>query len=187
MGKAKDFIPGRRPNLKAFHPYSRNAREKPTREMQLTFRKTNLRDLPYIIDLSKRVFSDYGPYDEIIAGWASLVHIITVVVEVKGEPRGFAMINPTLEVHNMAKGELVAIAVSPEYQRRGIGRRLLGYMEGLARNIGIQRMVIHTAAMNKMAQRFFIENGFVGGGLLDSYYPMGQKALEMLKTLSTDS
>ncbi len=56
-------------------------------------------------------------------------------------------------------------------------------MENLARNFGIEEMDIHTAAINKAAHRFFAKNGFIKRGSVDRYYPLGQKALEMSKTL----
>ncbi len=185
-GKVKDLIPGKSPYPKASRPYHQGrAPKKSIQGLKLALRKANPRDLPFIVELSEQVFSAYGPYDEIIARWASLPHIIMVVVEEKGQSRGFAMINPILGTQNEAKAELLAIAVSPEYQRRKIGKRLLGYMEGLARNFGIEELVIHTAAINEAAHRFFAKNGFIQRGLVDRYYPLGQKALEMSKTLST--
>jgi ribosomal protein S18 acetylase RimI-like enzyme len=150
----------------------------------LSFRKANPRDLPFLAELSGHVFSDYGPYDEIIARWASFPHIITVVVEEKDQPRGFAMVNSTLGAQNLSNGELIAIAVDPEHQGRAIGTSLLKYMEGLVRNLGIEEMIIHTASINRAAHRFFERNGFIQRGLVDSYYPMGQKALKMSKTLT---
>jgi ribosomal protein S18 acetylase RimI-like enzyme len=57
-------------------------------------------------------------------------------------------------------------------------------MEDLARTVGIEEMDIHTAAINKAAHRFFAKNGFVQRGSVDRYYPLGQKALEMSKTLA---
>jgi ribosomal protein S18 acetylase RimI-like enzyme len=78
----------------------------------------------------------------------------------------------------------MAIAVAPEYQRRGIGGMLLRYMEGLTRSLGIGEMVIHIATMNRAAHGFFSKNGFIPRGLVDCYYPMGQEAMEMSKTLT---
>jgi hypothetical protein len=45
-------------------------------------------------------------------------------------------------------------------------------------------MVIHTATMNRAAHGFFSKNGFILRGLVDCYYPMGQEAMEMSKTLT---
>ena len=185
-GKIRDLISGKRPNLKASRPYHQGRiPEKATQGLKLVLRKANPRDLPFIVELSELIFSAYGPYDEIVTRWASLPHIVTVVVEQKGQSRGFAMINPILGARDEAKAELLAIAVSPQYQRRGIGKRLLEYMEDLARNFGIEEMRIHTAVINKAAHRFFAKNGFIQRGSVDRYYPLGQKALEMSKTLST--
>jgi len=184
--KVRDVIPGRSPYPKASRPYHwGRAQKKPVQGLKVALRRANPRDLPFIVQLSQQVFSAYGPYDEIVVRWASFPNIITVVAEEKGELRGFAMINPIPGAQNEAKGELLAIAVSPEYQRRGIGKRLLEYIEGLARNLGIEEMVIHTAEINKAAHRFFAKNGFIQRGLVDRYYSTGQKALEMSKTLTT--
>jgi len=136
-----------------------------------------------LAEISGQVFSVYGPYDEIIPRWTSLPPIITVVVEEKGQRRGFAMINAALE-GSVPRGELLAIAISPQYQRRGIGGRLLRHMEGLARDLGIEELLIHTAPANQAAHRFFGRNGFIQRGFVDCYYPMGQQAVEMSKRLS---
>ncbi len=184
-GKIKDFTSGRKPDLKASCPYHQGRiHKKVTQGLKLTLRPANPPDLPFIVGLSEQVFSAYGPYDEIVTRWASLPHIISAIVEEEGQSRGFAMINPILGVRDEAEAELLAIAISPEYQRRGIGEKLLTHMEDLARNLGIEEMVIHTAAINKTAHRFFAKNGFIQRGTVNRYYPLGQKALEMSKTLS---
>jgi ribosomal protein S18 acetylase RimI-like enzyme len=183
-GKVRDFIPGRAPYPKASPPsHWRHAPTKSIQGLKLALRRANPGDLPFIIELSEQVFSAYGQYDEIIARWASFHQIITVIIEGTGQSRGFAMINPILGARNEANGELLAIAVSPGYQRRGIGKKLLRHMEGLARDLGIEEMVIHTAEINEAAHGFFAKNGFILRGSVESYYPKGQKALEMSKTL----
>lgn len=183
--KKAGFIPGtkRRPGSRASHTSSWDAPERFVQGLKVAFRRADSRHLPFITQLSEQVFSPYGPYDEIVARWASFPHIITVVVEEKGLSRGFAMINPMLEARSFPKAELMAIAVVPEYQRRGIGKMLLRYMEGLARSLGIGELVLHTATMNSVAHKFFAKNGFIRRGLVACYYPMGQEAMEMSKTL----
>jgi ribosomal protein S18 acetylase RimI-like enzyme len=151
--------------------------------LKLAFRRANSADLPFTIELSKRVFSIYGPYDEIIAGWASLPHTVTVVVEEMGQPRGFAMINLAPPAQDQVKSELLAIAIFPEYHGRGMGKRLLRYMENVARSHGVRELFLHTAVINEPARCFFVEHGFTRRDVVDCYYPMGQKALEMSKTL----
>jgi ribosomal protein S18 acetylase RimI-like enzyme len=183
LSEKRAFISDRKPNSLTSRSYSWRVPKKSTR-LKLSFRTANSRDLPFLAELSGHVFSAYGPYDEIIARWASFPHVITVVIEEKDQPRGFAMINPTLGVQNLPKGELIAIAVDPEHQGRTIGTKLLQYMEALVRSLGIEEMIIHTASINRAAYRFFERNGFIQRGWVDSYYPMGQRALEMSKTLT---
>jgi ribosomal protein S18 acetylase RimI-like enzyme len=56
-------------------------------------------------------------------------------------------------------------------------------MEDLARDLGVEELFIHTAAVNKAAHRFFGRDGFIQRGFVDRYYPMGQRAVEMSKGL----
>ncbi len=182
-GNIRDFIPAKRPDSRSLRPYPGNYRSNPPRPLKLVFRKANSSDLPFIIELSKRVFSIYGPYDKIIAGWASLAQTVTVVVEEMGQSSGFAMINLAPRAQDRTNGELLAIAIFPQYHGRGIGKKLLRYMEDLARSLSIGELFLHTAVNNEPARRFFMENGFIQRDLVDCYYPMGQKAMEMSKKL----
>ena len=184
--KKAGFIRGTksRPHPKTAHASPSGTPKRFAQALKVSFRKANSRDLPFITELSEQVFSPYGPYDEIVARWASFPQITTVVTEERSLSRGFAMLNPMLEGQSFPKAELMAIAVVPEYQRRGIGKMLLRHMEELARSLGIGEIVIHTATMNRAAQGFFVKNGYIRRGLVDCYYPMGQEAMEMSKTLT---
>lgn len=53
-------------------------------------------------------------------------------------------------------GEIACIAIHPDYQKRGLGRRLLGSLEKAARGHGMNRAFILTTA----ATHWFLENGF---------------------------
>lgn len=178
----RNFLIGRRSSPSPPQPRPGRANVRSTHGLKLVFRRANPRDVPFIAKLAGEVFSVYGPYDEIIPRWASFAHIITVIVEEKGQRRGFAMINPTLG-GSVPSGELLAIAISPENRRRSIGGGLLRHMEGLARDLGVEELLIHTAAVNQVAHRFFGRNGFIQRGFVDCYYPMGQQAVEMSKRL----
>jgi ribosomal protein S18 acetylase RimI-like enzyme len=178
----RDILIGKRTSPSPPQLSPRRANLKSTHGLKLVFREANRRDVPFIAKLSGEVFSVYGPYDEIIPRWSSFPHIITMVVEEKGRRRGFAMINPALG-GGVSRGELLAIAISPRCQRRGIGARLLRHMEDLARDLGVEELFIHTAAVNKAAHRFFGRDGFIQRGFVDRYYPMGQRAVEMSKGL----
>lgn len=57
--------------------------------------------------------------------------------------------------------EIACIAIHPDYQNRGFGKRLLKSLEKDARNAGIRRVFILTTA----ASHWFLENGFTESGV----------------------
>ncbi len=55
-----------------------------------------------------------------------------------------------------ASGEIACIAVHPDYQKQGLGRRLLSSLEREAKRLGLSQVFILTTA----ASHWFLENGF---------------------------
>jgi ribosomal-protein-alanine N-acetyltransferase len=80
-------------------------------------------------------------------------------------------------------GEILAIAVLPEYQRMGIGSGLLNHIECLASQLGLRRLSLHTAKENNLAHQFFRKAGFKVIGTQEDYYPRGQPALIISKDI----
>ena len=131
-------------------------------------------DCGFIRRLSGKVFSIFGDYKEIILQWFVNPDVITVIYVKNGPPVGFAMLY-------LLSGEILAIAVLPEYQRMGIGSALLNHIECLASKLGLRRLSLHTAKENNAAHRFFRRAGFKVIGTQENYYPKGQPALIISK------
>jgi ribosomal protein S18 acetylase RimI-like enzyme len=131
-------------------------------------------DCSFIRRLSGDVFSVFGDYSEIIPQWFVNPDVITVIYFKNGHPVGFAMLY-------VLNGEILAIAVLPKYQRRGIGSALLNHIERIARQLGLSRLSLHTARENKLAHLFFQKAGFKVIGTQEDYYPKGQPALIISK------
>ena len=149
------------------------------------FRLANENDLDFIRQLSARVFSKYGAYDEPVLGWLLEPEVTTVIIAAGADPLGFAMV--TLEREKWLeprRGHLLAIGVLPKHQRKGIGTALLEYMEKIARKYGVEEMLLWTAVDNQQALSFFRNAGFHIVGSEDRYYPRGQAALTLAKKLS---
>ena len=141
-------------------------------------------DLDFIGHLSDRAFSVYGNYEEIVTNWFYEPGVIATVAMEKAVPVGFAMLYLGKEgSQDSPKGELLAIAVTPEYQDRGIGTALLTHIESLALNHGASELQLHTAHDNISARSFFQKAGFKIIGSRRRYYPRGQPALVMSKVL----
>ncbi len=133
-------------------------------------------DCGFIRRLSGKVFSIFGDYREIIPRWFVNPDVINAVYVKNGPPAGFAMLY-------LLSGEILAIAVLPEYQRMGIGSALLNHIECLASQFGLRRLSLHTAKENNLAHLFFHKAGFKVTGTQEDYYPKGQPALIISKNI----
>ena len=81
----------------------------------------------FVRRLSAEVFERFGDYDTMLPEWMSRPWVWTFIAEAANEPVGFAMF--TARVGGDAEVELLAIAVSPAWQVRGVGRLLLEQVE----------------------------------------------------------
>lgn len=152
--------------------------------MQFISRPANEEDLDFISRLSAQVFSKYGRYDEIVPAWYWEPGVIAEIIMEKDNPLGFAML--VLErqrIFEPRRAHLMAIGVLPKHQRKGIGAALLAHMEDLARMYGANEMHLWTAVDNKLALTFFQNAGFKIIGSAERYYPRGQPALALCKSL----
>ncbi|UCG13501.1 MAG: GNAT family N-acetyltransferase [Deltaproteobacteria bacterium] len=149
-----------------------------------SFRFAAVNDLDFISQLADNVFSVYGNYDEMVADWLLDSGVTTIIVTEKTDPLGFAMLELKREPRLVpAIGQLLAIAVIPEYQRHGVGMALLTQIETLAVDHGLGGIQLHTAVDNIPGVSFFRKAGYRVVRSQDSYYPRGQPALLMLKML----
>ena len=101
---------------------------------------------------------------------------MTIVSFEKMQSLGFAMLY-------VLTGEILAIAVKPEYQGSGIGTELLNNIEHIASQLGMERLLLHTAIENEVAEMFFRNASFTVIGKEEGYYPRGQAALIMAKEI----
>ena len=85
-----------------------------------------------------------------------------------------------------SRAEVLAIAVTPEFQHRGIGGELLQFAQRKMQEMGEQRLFLYTAKENLVAQRLFLRNGYRPVGTKEGFYPSGQDALLMVNEFGKD-
>jgi ribosomal protein S18 acetylase RimI-like enzyme len=136
------------------------------------------RDREFVADLARRVFSTYGEYDGVLPACLDDPQFHTLVSEREGRPEGFCMLSIGDGV-----GEVVAVAVDPLRQGRGLGRQLMHAIIEDARAMGIRVLLLKTATGNLSAQRLFRRVGFEETGREAGYYAAGQTAIGMLRRL----
>jgi ribosomal protein S18 acetylase RimI-like enzyme len=141
-------------------------------------------DAPFVRVLAKKVFCIYGPYDEILHDWFGLDFTLTLIATIEGRPVGFAMLGmASLTIADTGFSELMAIAVEPEIQKKGLGAFLLRAIEDEARKNGVERVYLHTAQDNIPARRLFSKQGYKPDRIKIGFYPNGQDALFMSKEI----
>ena len=151
---------------------------------RITLRSGRPSDLDFIGILSKKVFQRFGPYQETLTDWFRIPSTTTVLVFMNKKPVGFAMLGLPHETGFLPRvGELLAIAVSPARQRLGIGGFLMRELERQGMEQGVEMLTLHTAADNFPAQCLFKKFGFAPVEVKKAFYPKGQDALMMSKTI----
>jgi ribosomal protein S18 acetylase RimI-like enzyme len=141
-------------------------------------------DKGFIKALSRDAFEKYGPYENTIPEWLISGFAIAFLACTRKKPIGFAMISrPAQENRMQPVCELLAIAVARALQGRGTGDLIMVEAEKRALGMRAASIVLHSAAGNMCAQKLFERHGFVPCMVKKRYYPNGQEAVMMRKSL----
>ena len=91
---------------------------------------------------------------------------ICKICEAGSEIAGYAVLMPALdEVH------LLDISIASEFQRKGLGAKLLGEMLALARELEFGRIILEVRRSNIAASALYRKMGFAEIGVRRGYYP----------------
>jgi ribosomal protein S18 acetylase RimI-like enzyme len=139
----------------------------------------------FVESLSAAVFSRFGDYASVLPQWLSQPGIHTRIADAGGTAVGFAMYAATLRQADELT--LRAIAVVPAWQSRGIGRKLLQYVEsvaaGNAASDGRTYVRVTVAEDNPKARKLFELSGYETLPGREGVYPAGQRSLDMRKKI----
>jgi len=93
-----------------------------------------------------------------------------------------------LYMENKTNGWLSYFAVHPDYQGLGLGRWLMGWIEGKAKEWGVKRIFIETydTEVYERAVQLYEKLGFSQSGYLDGFYEE-KKILYFKKDLQSES
>lgn len=89
-----------------------------------------------------------------------------------------------IAVYSDGWGHLVTMDVLPEFRRHGAGSHLLAETERRLAERGVNEIGLETATTNESAIAFWEKHGYRKYEIHEEYYPDGQDAYGMAKTLS---
>lgn len=160
------------------------------RALTLSVRPRLPTDDAFLLDLGGRAFAKYSrDARSSVSGMLDELGAEALVAELGGTPVGFALLGyQTLQRdygpwRRPTAARLNAIAVAPEREGRGIGRRLLVAVEEAARASGAVSIWLMTAESNRRARSLFGSGGYQAVLRLPRAYLRGQAGVTMFKLL----
>ena len=139
-------------------------------------------DLDFVRELAGEVFTQFGDYRKLLPKWFATPGVMTFVSESEGERTGYLLLAFFREGRTLV-GDVLAIAVAPAHQGRGIGRMLMQHAvtvsEQVSEQLPVRAMRLSVADSNERAQQLFRSFGFreIEGDF--GHYDGGQQALHM--------
>ncbi len=103
---------------------------------------------------------------------------VVLVARVQQQLSGFAIMQ-FLQHH----AHLCLLGIQPEYQRRGIGRRLVAWLEKSARVAGVFTVILEVRTSNEAAIRFYRRLGYTDDRVFRAYYSPTESAVRMSHNL----
>jgi len=175
-------------------------------------RRAEATDHPWIVATGAEAYADLGDYTRILPSWLEQPGVLAWIDhDMQGRGRGFAMLGFYTEDTGAKTGtaaaaaalaqaspdgihrqqvvaDLLALAVLPAFQRKGIGSKLLDHVIEVAERVApasrITQLRLTVAENNTGAQRLYARTGFhVADGA--ATYDRGQRALRMVRPLGS--
>lgn len=149
--------------------------------MDIDIRLACLADAPHLSEMSARLI-EYG----LPRTWSVpriVRHVrrpddLVIKAERAGSVAGFAIMSYAEET-----AHLNLLAVEPDYRRRAVGRRLLGWLEETAVCAGVFLIQLEVREQNRGARRFYRAAGYEETELVAGYYSGIEDAVMLQRDL----
>jgi ribosomal protein S18 acetylase RimI-like enzyme len=149
---------------------------------EIELRLARLGDAPRIAALSRTLIEAGLPWSwtprRIAAHMRTREHL-TVIATAERELAGFV-----LSQFGSRAVHLALLGVAKTYQRRGLGRKLLGWVEESAQVAGLFLMQLEVRSSNRQALRFYASLGYRETGRAAGYYSGMEDAIRLERDLA---
>jgi len=145
-------------------------------EPRIKLRRCTPEDLKKVMEIEDSSFNH--PYSRHIFTYFLQTHPEGFIVsEESGEVVGYIIFSTS-----RGRGLIVSLAVLPRFRRRGHGKLLLQQaLEELSRRVDAVELQVRVS--NREAVEFYMGQGFRLSSKISSYYPDGEDALVMVRSL----
>lgn len=134
-------------------------------QVQVVIDPMRLRDIPGVLIVEKLCFTTPWSRSAFLSELLENERAYYVVAKVKDRVVGYGGVWLIA-----GEGHITNVAVHPEFQRRGIGRRIMLTLEELVRSRGGDRLTLEVRVSNVWARHLYRSLGFYDGGLRKGYY-----------------
>jgi ribosomal protein S18 acetylase RimI-like enzyme len=152
---------------------------------QLALRLARLGDAPRIANLSRTLIEDGLPWSwtprRVATHMRSCEHL-TVIAADGGTLAGFVL----AQFGNRAV-HVALLGVAPPYQRHGLGKQLVSWVEESASVAGLFLMQLEVRAANQHARRFYTSLGYRETTRVVGYYSGVEDAIRLERDLAVAS
>jgi ribosomal-protein-alanine N-acetyltransferase len=151
----------------------------------LTVRLASLRDADEIARLSRDLIETGLGWTWTAARVARNIAAASTVTVVACAPPGSARRLAGFAIMHFGDehAHLSLLAVRPEWQRAGIGRHLVGWLEESALVAGLATIRLELRASNRTARRFYARLGFAEVARVPEYYGGVETAVRMTRDI----
>ncbi len=152
--------------------------------MSVVVRPYGRKDYERVVELAVDPLGQERETAKSVISWASESKDADIfVAEVDDKIRGFVMMEYSAAERWAKIGYIGWIAVSRDFQRRGIGTQLVQAGEEKARKRGMRRLYVEPTIKDDYAICFYIMNGLMPEGRRMGYYPDGSDSIVLGKHL----
>lgn len=144
--------------------------------MRLRVRRARPHDAERVVEIERDCFTNPNP--------ALLLHVCgrvdgLLVAEADDGILGYVLFTPS----SAHRARVMSLAVSPQYRRMGVAKRLMRGSFDVLRERGFRKVGLEVRVSNTPAQSLYEDLGFVLTGVDEGYYEDGEDAYLMEKSL----
>ena len=144
-------------------------------------REMRLVDLPQILPIEKASFSDPWTESTFVSAFELSPFFFGFVHEEEGEILGYICGDAVLE-----DGQLMSVATSPCHRKKGVAKGLIERFDRECVYRGATACFLEVRVGNLPALTLYESTGYERIGIRKKYYPDGEDAFAMKKTLSKE-